>query len=83
MAKICRHFKALSRKNAIIWRRNYICSIFELILPGLLMGIIVWLRTKVIIKQTDLLALEKYKHPLYPAMRYEKDAWIWDLDWLT
>jgi len=83
MSKICRHFKALSRKNAILWRRNLTCGVFELILPAALMCLIVWMRTKVNIKHVDLAGLEKYKHPIYPAMKYEKAAWVWDLDWLT
>ena len=77
-SRFCRHFLALSRKNLILWTRNPTCSIFELVLPVLLMSIIWWLRVKVPIKHTDLVGLEKYKHPLFPALMYEDSEWVFD-----
>jgi len=53
-SKTCRHVKALSKKNWILWRRSIACSIFELVLPVLLMCLLAWMRSKVKIKQTDL-----------------------------
>ena len=47
------------------------------------MCIIVWLRTKVTIKQTDLAGLEKYKHPTFPGLAYEKNTWKWDPDYVN
>ena len=79
MAKLCRHFKALNRKNLIVYRRTPICAIFELVLPCGLMCLMVWLRSMVRIKHTDLTSLEKYKHPLFPALAYsERTSWNWD-----
>ncbi len=82
-SRTCRHFRALSRKNLIIWRRSLVCSIFELVLPCALISIIVWLRTKVEIKHTDLTSLEKYKHPIFPALHYlEDEGWTFDQFWI-
>ena len=80
-SKCCRHFNALNKKNYIIWYRSPICSVFEVLLPIALMGLIWWIRTKVEIKQTDLSSLEKYKHPVYPGLRYERNDWKWDPTW--
>ena len=70
MGKFCRHFKAMSRKNWIIHFRSPICAVFELLLPVALMSIIWIIRTKVPLKKTDLSSLEKYKHPVFPGLRY-------------
>lgn len=84
MANICRHFKALNRKNQIVYRRTPACALFELVLPCALMGIMVWLRSMVEIKHTDLEALEKYKHPLFPGLKYsDRFGWQWDPDTVT
>ena len=86
MAKLCRHFKALNRKNFIVYRRTPICALFEIILPVGLMCLMVWLRTLVHIKETDKTSLEKYKHPVFPGLKYEKsgrigtEQWSWDPD---
>jgi len=83
-SRCCRHFKALSRKNLMIWRRSPLCAVFELLLPCALISIIVWLRTKVEIKHTDLQSLEKYKHPVFPGLHYkERTSWEWDPDWIN
>lgn len=34
----CMHLKALMRKNWIYWKRQYLISILEIILPIVLMG---------------------------------------------
>lgn len=78
MSKICRHFKALHRKNFILWKRSLVCGAFEFILPCALMAILVWIRTMINIKQTDLKGLEKYKHPGFPALTYDRLGWEWD-----
>ena len=88
MAKVCRHFKALNRKNLIVYRRTPICAIFELALPCALMCLMVWLRTMVHIKHTDLTSLEKYKHPVFPGLKYADSkrtglGWTWDPDAVT
>ena len=84
MAKLCRHFKALNRKNLIVYRRTPLCAIFEIALPCALMCLMVWLRTMVRIKHTDLSSLEKYKHPVFPGLTYsEHSSWQWDPDAVT
>ena len=84
MAKLCRHFKALNRKNLIVYRRTPICAIFELVLPCGLMCLMVWLRTLVRIKHVDLSSLERYKHPVFPALDYSSfTGWKWDPDAVT
>jgi len=42
-----------------------------------------WMRSKVAVKKTDLTSLEKYKHPLFPGMRYAGSAWKWDTTWAS
>lgn len=84
MTKFCRHFKALNRKNLILWRRTPTCAVFEILLPAALMCLMVWLRTKVQVKHTDLTALEKYKHPVFPGLTYsDRKSWTWDPDAVT
>ena len=80
MTKICRHFKALNRKNLILYKRTPSCAIFEILLPAALMCIMVWLRTMVHVKHTDLTSLAKYRHPVFPGLSYpsEKKSWQWD-----
>ncbi len=60
-----RHFNALMRKNWIVWKRNPLSSICQLISPAIFMALIVWLRTlfsRVPIDSANLLLL---KHPMY------------------
>lgn len=84
MGKCCRHFKALSRKNLMVHSRTPVCALFELVLPVALMCIIWVIRMKVPIQKTDLTALEKYKHPVFPGLAYtEKTSWKWDPDAVT
>jgi len=47
MGKCFRHFKALMRKNFILWYRTPLCSAFEIIIPVLLMCGLNWIRVKV------------------------------------
>ena len=47
MVKCFRHFKALMRKNFILWYRTPLCSAFEIIIPVLLMCGLSWIRSKV------------------------------------
>ena len=85
--RTCRHFTALCRKNWIIWKRNFVCTIFQMIMPILLMLILVWARSVVKIKHTDLVSLEKWRHPIYPALDYKKSrfgsTYSWAVDFPT
>ena len=40
MAKCFRHFKALMRKNWIVWYRNPGCAAFEVLAPCILMAVL-------------------------------------------
>lgn len=83
MAHILRHFSALNRKNFIIWRRNPICSCLEIIFPPLLFLLLVYLRTLINVKHVDFVGLEKYKHPLFPALKFSKEKWSFDPDYIN
>jgi hypothetical protein len=48
-----KHFLALMRKNYINWRRNPCSAVCSLVCPGLLMLILVWLRTIISAKVFD------------------------------
>ena len=78
-----RHFKALGRKNFIVYKRSPLCAVLELLIPIGVMAFMCWIRSIVPIKKTDLVTLQKYKHPLFPALHYERDAWKWDPDWIS
>ena len=87
MAKFCRHFKALVRKNWIVQVRNPICSIFELVLPVGLMLILWWLRTLIHLKKVDQTHLQQYKHSVFAGLKYEESrlggSWSWDADFIN
>mmetsp|Transcript_12838 Transcript_12838/g.16471 ORF Transcript_12838/g.16471 Transcript_12838/m.16471 type:complete len:91 (+) Transcript_12838:117-389(+) len=79
-----RHFKALNRKNAIVWKRSPLCTIFQILFPVALMAFMCWARSEVRIKHTDLVSLGKYKHPVFPALRFNKlSKWVADSDYVT
>ncbi|KAL4488936.1 hypothetical protein ABPG72_005723 [Tetrahymena utriculariae] len=44
------HLKALMRKNYILWKRNWCCSVFEVFLPVLLVAFFYLIRAKIKIK---------------------------------
>ena len=79
-----RHFTALCRKNWIIWKRNFVCTIFQMVVPVVLMLVLIYARSVVKIKHTDLVALEKYRHPAFPALVYKKathgDSYSYEMD---
>ena len=84
MGRCCRHFRALTKKNFINSKRTPVCTILELILGPCLLILLIWLRTKIPIQETDLVGLEQYKHPLYPALKYggkARKTWSVDFDY--
>ena len=86
-----RHFKALCCKNMIVLKRTPWFTVCQVILPALLMGILCIIRSKVPIKYTSLTDLLKYKHPVYPPLRYDEHSsgirktteWFYDHDYTT
>ena len=71
MAKCWRHFKALSKKNAIVWYRTPFCAIIELIAPALLMLILCVLRKHVPSTPTDAEGMLAKKGPVMPGVGWE------------
>jgi hypothetical protein len=68
-----RHFKALSRKNWINYKRTPMGNFLELMCPLMLTLIIYGLRIN---SETDWYENNKIKamrHPLYPVMTYDDD----------
>ena len=53
MRKCFRHFKALMRKNLILWVRSWGCSTFEIIAPAILMAALAIFRSKVPVTPVD------------------------------
>ena len=53
MRKCFRHFKALMRKNLILWVRSWGCSTFEIIAPVILMTALAIIRSKVPVTPVD------------------------------
>jgi len=53
MPKCGRHFKALMRKNLLIYTRSYGCSLFEILAPIVLMIGLTVMRMQVPVVQTD------------------------------
>ena len=82
-SKCMRHFKALTRKNLILYIRSPLCSIVEILIPIVLMALLTWFRIKVPLQKTDLESLQKYKHPSFPVLRYQRNSWKWDPEWAT
>ena len=83
MGKNCRHFRALMKKNFIIWRRKPICSACELLFPPVIMLILAATRWLIPMEKTDLSSLEKYRHPLFPALAIDQNRrgeyeWAYD-----
>ncbi len=61
------HFKALSKKNWIVWKRNLFGSICELMCPLVLMSILVLTRhliKKDLVEENTLLGESTLWHPL-------------------
>ena len=59
MAKCFRHFKALMRKNAILWWRTPGCSAFEIIAPIILMAALWIIRLQVPTTEVDQVSMLK------------------------
>ena len=57
MAKFCRHLKALLKKNLILWYRNPICAVFEIMMPLALMIGLAAIRSGVATTDTDAKAM--------------------------
>ena len=77
-----RQFKALTKKNFIEWTRQPGSAACELICPGLLMLILVWVRVIIKSKNYQIDNLESEKLPFFPALEYLGDG-SWTSDFIT
>jgi len=66
-----RHFKALSKKNWINWRRTLAGSITEIACPVILILILMFLRLQIKREIIDNVNLEKMRHGLYPFSSHD------------
>jgi len=69
-----RHFKALSKKNWINWKRTLAGSITEILCPILLMGVLAFLRFKIARETLDDFDLAKFRHGLYPMSKMDMNT---------
>ena len=67
-----RHFKALSRKNWINWKRTPMGNALELLCPLMLTLVVFWLRINSETDWYENYKLKRLRHPLYPVMRFDK-----------
>lgn len=73
MTKCWRHFKALSKKNAIVWYRTPFCALTEVLTPALLMLILCVLRINVPSVPTDAEGMLAKKGPVMPGVGYDPE----------
>ena len=75
-----RHFKALLKKNIIVWKRNVCCSLCELMCPVFLMFIIVLIRIKIEPSPTTPdLSLQNRQNPFYSPFNLDATGnWVLD-----
>ena len=74
MGASSRHYKALMKKNLINWKRTPCGSIFEILLPILLMCILVYARIEIIPEELDNYSIYSLRHALYPVAKPNPDA---------
>jgi len=75
MGSSARHWKALMKKNAILWRRRPFCSLFEIICPVLAMLVMVFLRYHIGSSSIPYnLLIEKVKVPSLPGLKWSSKS---------
>lgn len=85
-AMCCRHFKALLKKNFIVWYRRPVFALCELILPAIMMAILCIIRVYVPSVTTNAENMLSSNLVAFPSVVYENGAWwrstdgnrIWD-----
>lgn len=60
-----RHFRALSRKNIINWKRTALGSVTEIICPVILMIILVYARSITKPEFMDGVKISALRHPIF------------------
>lgn len=75
--KSFRHFKALTRKNFILWWRSPLCSLFEIVAPIILMVALTVIRMQVPTTKVDQEGMLKKKFAVFPGAPYKGlGTWI-------
>lgn len=69
-----RHFRALSRKNAINWKRTPLGSLTEVLCPLLLMAILVYVRSVSNPLTITGIKIEAMRHPLYQPAKPDTES---------
>lgn len=68
-----RHFKALTRKNWISWKRNLAGSIVEIACPVLFMMVLLVLRQTIKKEMMNNVDLTELRHGLYPMTTWDEE----------
>ena len=71
MGASTRHYKALMKKNYINWKRTPCGSIFEILLPVLLLLVLVYARSVVHPVKLDGYSLYSLRRAFYPIAKPE------------
>lgn len=74
-----RHFKALSRKNWINWKRTPLGSATEIICPILLMIIMVRIRRIIDPELSPALKLAELRHPLFQPAKPDPISGVFNI----
>jgi len=80
MKNCLRHFKALMRKNFLLWWRTPICSTFELLVPIVMMSVLWIIRVQVPSTSVDQEGLTSKKYTTFRAFTNVDDAY--QVDWV-
>ena len=75
MINCWRHFRALSKKNAIVWYRTPTCACIEILTPAALMALLCILRVYIPTTDTDAKGMLSHNLPVYPGTVYYEGAW--------
>jgi hypothetical protein len=78
-----RHFKALTRKNWISWKRNLAGSICEIACPVMFMMVLLILRQTIKKEMMDNVDLTNLRHGLYPPTAWDADKNQYGLSFST
>ena len=83
MPKCFRHFKALMRKNFILWWRTPGCSLFEILAPILLMAVLWVIRVQVPTTNVNKEGMFSKKYFTYPGLTWNSTDWKLDNGYLN
>ena len=70
-----RHFKALLKKNVLLWARTPCCSMFEILAPVVLMIVLWVIRLQVPTTAVDAEGMLDKKLTVYPGVPKHDGEW--------